>query len=165
MREKKLSFQKLREIMRDANLKPMEKCVLFDLILYAGVDGNAFPSEKTLGQDFSVSDRHIRNVLKGLKNKKLLSWNRRGFSQSNKYDISEELYFHNDGNTRNYTSFPKGTTLPEQKGNPFPVKVSQERNQIKKARCNACEENECDNGYIFHDNGAFKCPCKTCHET
>lgn len=169
MEDKKINFQKLREIMRDARLKPLEKCVFVDLLLYAGTNRDAYPSEKTLAEDFNVSDRHIRNVLNQLKNKGLLDWKRRGFSRSNKYDLIREIYFLNDENSKNqlgnHVSFYRGKPFPLQTRTSFPPNVSQERNQLKKVICENCQKNDCLNGWIFINNNARRCQCQLCHET
>ncbi len=126
-----INFSKLRELVRSKSLTPLEKCVVVDLILYAGVDKEAFPSENTLGKDFSRSDRQIRNCLAKLKQSGWIkSWTKRGFSKSNLYSINEEIYFRNDNPIRKPDSSQSGSTLPVQSGNEFPPKVSQESNQL-----------------------------------
>lgn len=126
-----INFFKLRELIRSQDLTPLEKCVAVDLILYAGVDKEAFPSENTLGKDFNRTDRQIRNCLTKLKQSGWIkSWAKRGFSKSNLYSINEEIYFRNDYPIRKPVSAHIGSTVPVQSGNEFPPKVSQESNQL-----------------------------------
>ncbi len=126
-----INFFKLRELIRSQDLTPLEKCVIVDLILYAGVDKEAFPSENTLGKDFNRSDRQIRNCLTKLKQSGWIkNWSKRGFSKSNLYSINEEIYFRNDNPIRKQVSSQSGNTLPVQSGNEFPPKVNQESNQL-----------------------------------
>lgn len=160
--------------MRNPNITPLEKCVLIDLLLYAGVDGEAFPSEKTLGRDSNRTDRHIRTIINSLKNKGLLiGWQRRGYSKSNQYILNPELYFRNESSYRKPTSVHLGNMLPLQSGNPLPPNIRQENNQLKNSyvskgfiRANPpfkpCHKNGCNNGYIFHtDRQTYSlCECK-----
>ena len=130
---KVISFVKLREFMRNPSLSFGEKCVFIDLILYAGVDGEAFPSQETLAEDMGRTSRHIRNILKSLKSKNWIDWEKQGYSQSNRYYINEELYFLNDVNDRKSTSSDSGTAFPLQTRTPFPANEYQERNQLKES--------------------------------
>lgn len=128
---KVISFTKLREFIRNSKLTPLEKCVFIDLLLYAGIGGEAFPSEKKIGQDLGYSDRHIRTQLNNLKaNGWIGGWRKRGYSKSNQYTINEELYFRNDNYNRNFSSPHLGNKVPVQTGSPVPPKVNQESNQL-----------------------------------
>lgn len=132
---KQLSYKTLRVFMRDPNIKPLEKCVLIDLLLYAGIGGQAFPSEMLLGKDFGVSDRHIRTQLKNLQKKGwILNWKRRGYSNSNLYELNAELYFRNDTQDRNSASAQSETTVPIQNGSVVPPNVDQERMQLSSSK-------------------------------
>lgn len=114
--ERIINFRKLAETMRDNSLKPIHKVLLVDLLLYAGKHGEAFPSHATLAKDMGFSPRYIRTCLNVLLRRNLLTWKKRGFSQSNSYEINEELYFHNDTSNRNYSSAQTGTSDPLQEG-------------------------------------------------
>lgn len=91
----KIRFEKLRDVIRDSSITPMEKCVLMDLLLYAGTSGDAFPSEDTLGKDLGCSSRHIRNCIKKLKSIGLIDYGRLRYGGPNSYFFSAELYFLN----------------------------------------------------------------------
>ena len=168
---KRISFAALRAFMRDPTITPLEKCVLINLLLYGGVTGNPFPSEETLGRDLAVSARHIRKQLGSLYEKGWIrSWKRRGFSLSNKYVLNEELYFPNDDTYRNSNSSQLGNAVPVQSGTTVPPNISQENNHLKnshvlkggKALIRSCNQNGCENGYIFHaDRQTYSiCECK-----
>lgn len=130
-----INFAKFREIIRNPFLTPLEKAILTDLLLYAGVDGEAYPSEIQLGRNHNRSDRHIRTILKSLKKNGLLTgWKQRGFSKSNKYLINSELYFRNDVPIEKPVSVHSRTALPVQSGSPLPPKVSQESNQLSSSQ-------------------------------
>lgn len=130
--KKIISIVKLRDFIRNPNLAPLEKCLLLNLYFYAGVTGTAYPSQKTLANDFGYKDgRHIRTYLNKLKEKKwILSWKKRGYSKSNSYVLNGELYFHNDKTIGKSASVDSGTVLPVQSGTPFPPKINQESNQL-----------------------------------
>lgn len=126
-----IDLKRVRDFIRNPNLTPLEKCLLLNLYFYAGTTGTAFPSQKTLANDFGYKDsRHIRTYLNKLKEKRLLSWKKRGYSKSNSYILNGELYFRNDKIIRKPTSAHLGTILPVQNGTPLPSKVSQESNQL-----------------------------------
>lgn len=128
---KRISYQALAKFMRNSNILPLEKCVLVDLLLYAGVNGEAYPSETTLAGDLGCSSRHIRTQLNKLRDKGwIIGWEKRGFSQSNKYSFNAELYFHNDSSMRNSTSSHVGTVVPLQSGSSVPPNVTHERTQL-----------------------------------
>ncbi len=125
-----IGFAKLREIVRNPAISALEIRVLLDLLLYAGTNGEAFPSESQLATDCGKSDRHIRTTLVKLKQKELIEWKKRGYSKSNKYTLNEELYFRNDNKYRKTISSELGSTMPIQNGPPLPPKVNQESNQL-----------------------------------
>lgn len=127
----KMNFKKLCEFMRNPDLKPIEKCVLLDLMLYAGKNGTPFPSQETLAKNHGRTPRYIRNCLERLKAKGLIkSWEKRGYSRSNIYILNEELYFRIDDIKRNYTSSQTGSAVPIQNGNEVPPNISKERNKL-----------------------------------
>ncbi len=127
----KINFAKLRDFIRNPTITSTEKCVLLDLILYAGVDGIAFPSETKIGQDFNIGDRQVRNIITRLKKVgAVVGWKRRGYSGSNSYTINPELYFRNDISYRKSTSSHSGTVIPLHSGNILPPKVSHEISQL-----------------------------------
>jgi hypothetical protein len=93
------------------------------LLLYAGVDGQAFPTQKTLGKDLGRSQRHIRNSLHILTARKLISWKTRSDRKSNIYSFNEELYFRTSEKDRKYTSLPGGNEFPDGKRTTVPTNV------------------------------------------
>ena len=117
--------------MRDSNLTPLAKCILFDLILYAGVFGEPYPSQIKLAGDQGCSDRQVRRALIELSEKGwITSWKRRGYSMSNKYSVIEDMYVRNEESIRTSTSSHSGHTVPVQIGHPRPPKVSHEESQL-----------------------------------
>lgn len=118
-----INFSKLREAIRDPQLKPIEKAILVDLLMYAGTTGDAFPSEETIANDFGYSDRYIRECLTKLKTSGwLVSWKKRGYSQSNLYKFNKELYFPIGEKSTNQSSPQIGTPVPVQNGAGVPAK-------------------------------------------
>jgi hypothetical protein len=131
----RIFFQNLRKVWRDPSISRGAKVVLFDLILYAGVDNIAFPSQATIANDLSYKDpRQVGNLIKELKEKNLIDWERGGFGISNKYSLSEEIYFLTDiPSTRKSASYNKGNPFPSSIGNPFPSNVVSESNHRTKS--------------------------------
>ena len=122
----KWNFAKLHEMMKDKRLKPTEKALLINLLLYAGTDGLSFPSQKTLASDFGYSARQISNcLLVLLAHGWLKDWKRRGYGRSNRYFFNQELYFNNDESNRNSSSTQLSTPLPNQTGTTPPSNVTQ----------------------------------------
>lgn len=123
-----ISFRKLAEVLRSSNLKPVQKLLLIDLLLYAGVNNKAFPSQQTLADDLGRSPRYIRSCLKVLHKQDLINWTRRGFAKSNLYTFNEELYYHTDNTNRNSNSHQSGDTFPSNVGTQLPPNVIQLKN-------------------------------------
>lgn len=126
----KIDLVKLRGIFRTPSISPLQKCILSDLSFYAGIDGEAFPSQQTLANNQGCSTRQVRNCLVELKRLGIISWKKRGYSKSNRYAFNKELYFRNRDRNRKFTSAHSGQPVPLQTGNPVPPNVSQERNQL-----------------------------------
>lgn len=129
--DKIISFIKLRGFIRNATLTPLEKCLFINLIFYAGINGEAFPSEESLGKDLGFSTRHIRTQLKKLQQKSwIVKKQQRGYSKSNLYQLNQELYFHSDNSDRNASSSHLGNRVPTQIGSVLPTKENKESNQL-----------------------------------
>ncbi|HVZ12283.1 MAG TPA: hypothetical protein VG965_04610 [Patescibacteria group bacterium] len=122
----KMSFKHLRTFWRDPSYSMQCKWLLFDLILYGGIDGLVYPSQSRLAMDSGVSDRYIRKLLKELIDRERIFVFKRGFSKSNQYAISEELYFLNEmfaNEVReDQSSTIEGTVFPLQSGSIDPTK-------------------------------------------
>ncbi len=89
----RISFQGIRKVLRDNNITPTARLLLMNLLLYAGLDGRCFPSRSTLSKDIGVSTRQISNLLKELKNMKLISWKRSsGYPPHNIYYFNDLIY-------------------------------------------------------------------------
>ncbi len=123
-----INFTKLSEIMRSPRLKPVQKALLVNLILYAGTSGDAFPSQYTLAKDFACTSRYIRMNLDMLVAAKLISKKRRGFSKSNLYLFNKELYYLNDTSKDDNSSSQQGNDLPNYSSTPLPPNVTQLNN-------------------------------------
>jgi len=126
---KTISFMKLREFMRNPDVSPLEKCVIVDLLLYAGSAGEAYPSLDTVGRDLSRSERQIRRSIEALRSKGLLDWKKRGYSKSNQYILNSDMYVRHDTSIRTPMSSQSGHVSPFQSGHESPPNVSQESNQ------------------------------------
>ncbi len=131
MMEHKINFSILRQAVRDPTLKPIDKVVLMDLLLYAGTTDRAFPSEATLAKNQGVTDRYIRDVIVHLKDSGWISWKKNGYSVSNRYNFNQTLYPCSDGAHRNSVSYDSGTQTPLHSGIAVPPIHSQESNQHK----------------------------------
>ncbi len=123
-----INFTKLSEVMRSPRLKPVQKALLVNLILYAGTSGDAFPSQDTLAKDFACTSRYIRMCLDMLVAAKLISKKRRGFSKSNLYLFNKELYFFNEVNKSSSSSYQRGNNIPNYSSTLFPPNVTQLNN-------------------------------------
>lgn len=122
-----INWEGLRNVIRNPDIHPIQKTLLVNLLLYAGIDGNCYPSQKTLADDLGKSERYVRNELKKLKELGLLSWERGGFGRANAYSFSKELYVLNDNENRLPSSVNIGTINPFSKGFISPTN----NNQIK----------------------------------
>lgn len=122
-----IHFEGLRKVIRNPNITPSSKALLFDLLLYAGANGNCFPDEITLGNDLKLSDRQIRRLLIELNGSQVIRWKRGKPGQSNKYTLSPEIYF---AKARTPTSAITGSTSPLQTGHIRPTKVISESNHL-----------------------------------
>lgn len=96
---RKINFKFLSKFWRDPDFTPSEKHIVFNLILYAGTEGDPFPSETSLGRDMGITDRQVRNLLNKLHKRGLLRWVRRGFGRTNLYELIEEFYFRYEDNS------------------------------------------------------------------
>lgn len=123
-----INFTKLSEVMRNPRLKPVQKALLVNLILYAGTSGDAFPSQDTLANDFACTSRYIRMCLDMLVAAGLISKKRRGFSKSNLYLFNKELYFFNEVNKSSNSSYQRGNNIPNYSSTPLPPNVTQLNN-------------------------------------
>jgi biotin operon repressor len=126
-----INFIKLAEVIRNPRLKPVQKALLVDLLLYAGTSGDAFPSQDTLAKDLGCSSRYIRMCLDMLTAAGLIVRKRRGFSKSNLYLINKELYFRNDINKITSISSHPGTDIPNYSSTSLPSNVTQLNNSNK----------------------------------
>lgn len=126
----RINFQELRQVMRTPTIPAVAKCVLIDLLLYAGIDGEAFPSQSLLAKNLGYSDRHIRTQLNILhKNGLVVDWKQRGYSKSNQYTINPNLYADQSRYLKS-TSPHVGTTDSIQAGNLVPPKGVSKDNHI-----------------------------------
>ncbi len=166
----RIIFERLRIVVRDPNITMQEKALLHDLLLYAGLDGEAFPSELQLAKDMGVTDRCIRNILTRLKKKKLIYVERR-FNASNKYFFNKEIYFLNDIPTRsadrNSSSSLIGTNVPEVLGTTLPTKGSQvEISHLNKSQKDSmpiftpCNKGLCRYGYVYKEEYKKEITCQ-----
>ncbi|OGK49798.1 hypothetical protein A3A56_03885 [Candidatus Roizmanbacteria bacterium RIFCSPLOWO2_01_FULL_40_32] len=126
--EKQWHFKKLAEVVRNKRLTPLQKILLVDILLYAGVSGDAFPSQQTLAENQGYTTRSIRYALDMLYAAGLLKRKRRGFAKSNIYIINEELYFRNDTSNDVNISSEEGNNIPNYSSTSLPPNVTQLNN-------------------------------------
>src|SRR3989344_7977691 len=124
----KIHFERLAEFIRNSRFSTTQKALFVDILLYAGVNGDAFPSQETLANDLGQTPRNIRYCLDMLCAAGLVSKKRRGFSKSNQYLINEEIYFRNGSSNRNFSSSHSSNPLPVRPGNTLPPNVTQLNN-------------------------------------
>lgn len=87
-----------KKVMQDKNLSPGAKLVLYNLVSRLGGKNYSFPSQEKIGNDVGLSARQVRNHLRALRRRGLISWQRGAFNpktksklNSNRYDLSELL--------------------------------------------------------------------------
>lgn len=132
----RMILKNIRKVWRRPEISMASKCLLLDLVFYAGIDGEVFPSQALLAKNLGVSPRYIRKLLTELKNYNLIAWVRRGYSTSNKYTLNEELYCRNDKKDKSMdgdtSSFMEGVIVPDHSGNVVPAKQSQDKRKKNK---------------------------------
>lgn len=126
-----INFKKLAEVVRNKRFNPLQKILLVNILLYAGVSGDAFPSQQTLADDLGYTTRSIRYGLDMLYAAGLLKRKRRGFAKSNIYLINEELYFRSEADKNNDISSQSGINIPNYSSTPLPPNVTQVNNSSK----------------------------------
>lgn len=123
-----INFKKLAEVIRNNKLSPLQKVLILDILLYAGVSGDAFPSQQTLADDLGYTTRSVRYAMDMLYAAGLVKKKRRGFAKSNIYFISEELYFRSGADKSDNISSQSGTNIPNHSSTPLPPNVTQLNN-------------------------------------
>lgn len=175
----RINFRGLRYLIRDPQVSRGAKVVLLDLLLYAGVDNNTFPSEDLLARDLGITARQIRNLLNELRLNGVISWQRNETGRSNRYTFDEEIYYRN---TRKVFSHKTGSGFPFNTGSIFPNNEDIEYRDIFKSQLNTgyigngsseihkekapdklfipCGKNGCVDGWIDLPNYEIKkCDC------
>lgn len=129
-------LKNIRKVWRRPEISMAAKCLLLDLIFYAGIDGEVFPSQALLAKNLGITPRYIRKLLTELRNYSLVTWVRRGYSTSNKYALNEELYCRNDKKSKlmdgDISSFMEGAIVPDHSGNSVPPEESQDKRKKNK---------------------------------
>ncbi len=127
----KMNLSGIRVVWRNPKIPPSAKVILLDLMFYAGINGESFPSQALLAENLGFKNsRQVGNLLKILQMYGLVSWERGGFGRSNRYTFSEQIYFLTDDTDKKSISPHSGNTAPIQNGNTFPPKVSHESNHL-----------------------------------
>jgi hypothetical protein len=73
-------------VFTDPSLRPTEKLAIGRLLLYAGRNGKCYPSQETIARELCLKPRQVRNVLRSLRKKGWLCWDKRA-GTSNVYVI------------------------------------------------------------------------------
>ena len=132
----RMVFKNIRKVWRNPEISRAAKCLLFDLVFYAGIDGEVFPSQGLLANNLGVTPRYVRTLLTELKRHNLVAWVRRGYSTSNKYTLSEALYCRNDKRDKSMdgdiNSSMEGEIVPNHSGSNVPAKQSQDKRKKNK---------------------------------
>jgi hypothetical protein len=111
-------FTQLRnDVVFDSRVSGMAVKLLHALEKYAGKKNVCWPSQKTLGELLSVSERYIRKLLKQLVDLGLVAYKRGGFGKANYYTLLKRVT-HN-GPVRNSQDHHTGTTATAE---PYPTK-------------------------------------------
>ena len=76
-----------RAILKARRLSDRAKVVYALLLDYAWQQGSCFPGQKRLAQDLDTTERTIQRALTELRDYALISWRRRGMTQTNVYLI------------------------------------------------------------------------------
>lgn len=143
-----IHFENMAKVIRNNRLKPVDKALLLDLLLYAGVNGESFPSQETLAKNMGCSTRYIRYRLDMLCAARLVIRKRRGFGKSNIYIFNKELYFPNGTSNRKPSSSHSGNRFPYKSGTSVPANETQlnkssnalKKNNKKKSSINDISE-------------------------
>jgi hypothetical protein len=123
-------FVGLRTFLRLPDISPAAKAVFMNILMYAGEDGKAFPSQARLAADLGVSERHIRTLINELKRHNMLTWRQKERNGPNYYTPSPEVYRRAEELGRKSISARNGNRVPSPSGSPVPAKVITE--SIKK---------------------------------
>jgi len=103
------------ELLSKSQLSLKARHLLCVLLKYCGNDEHCYPSQETLGVNLNCSARHIRNLLKELKDSKLIHKTRSGFNKSNTYQVAKSFITNrNSGSTHIGSKFPlhQGSSVP-----------------------------------------------------
>ena len=103
------------ELLLPNQLSVQERYLYLILMKYAGKSDYCYPSHKALANDMGYSTRYITKLLALLREKGLLTWNRRGFNRPNTYQIAKSFVQERNGST-----YQLGTTFPLNRGNGVP---------------------------------------------
>ncbi len=76
-----------RAILKARRLSDRAKVVYALLLDYAWQQGSCFPGQKRLAEDLDTTERTIQRALTELRDYALISWRRRGMTQTNVYLI------------------------------------------------------------------------------
>ena len=74
-------------LLDDKQLSAGAKLAYVMLLKYAWQNDRCFPGQARLAQDIGVSERYVRNCLRELETRKLVSIKRRGQGKSNVYTL------------------------------------------------------------------------------
>jgi len=74
-------------VMRHPGLTPGAKLAYVMLLTYAWQDDCCFPGQATLARDMGASERYVRNALKELAERGLISIQQRGLNRTNLYTL------------------------------------------------------------------------------
>jgi hypothetical protein len=116
----------LRSVIRDPTLSITAKVILVDLLNYAGVNGEAYPTQEQLADGQGIGQRRVRDMLTELKQRGLISWRRDKFRGANRYEFNPAIYCRVEEVKRRSTSGQPGSALPYTYGSGVPPKVSSE---------------------------------------
>ena len=110
------NYTKIPNQLLEASQLSIPARLLYCILLkYSGSKDNCFPSQKTLGTDIGLSDRHVRSLLIELKDCGLIKPTRRGWNRSNTYEVTKSLNVDRKSGSPligNMFPFQQGSELP-----------------------------------------------------
>jgi Helix-turn-helix domain len=128
--EYQINFVGWGRVTQDPSISISARLLLTILIQHAGTDGVAFPSHDRLSLEMGLSPRQVSTLLNELRNRQLISWERKKRNGPSYYDFSHEVYFNTEGKRRKSTSAQSGSQLLLGTGSQLPPKVINEGSQL-----------------------------------
>lgn len=106
------------QLLDQSDLTIQERYLFCVLLRHCGKKDTCFPGQKRLANILGLSDRHIRTLVKNIKEKTdILTCKRSGWNRANTYTLSKELIL-----VRKQGSYHLGSQFPLHQGTENPPK-------------------------------------------